>query len=85
MDADRGDDHDREHERGPDRAQEAERHEQAAADLGQGCGGGEEAAGTKAQGLEHAGDGCEPVAAEPAEELLRAVGCNQEPENESKQ
>ena len=67
-------DHHRDDERGPDRPEEAERHEQSAGDLGQRRGRGERAARPEAERFEEPAGSGETVTAEPAEQLLRAVG-----------
>jgi hypothetical protein len=78
----RGDDHDGEHERGPDGAEEAEGEEESAGELAGGGGEGEEAAGGEAELDEKLTCGVEAVAAEPAEELLGAVAGPDESEDQ---
>src|ERR1041384_2162709 len=67
------DDHHRNDERRSDRAQETECHEQTAGELGETGRGREEAAGPEADLLEESAGSRDPVAAEPAENLLCAV------------
>src|ERR1043166_4225934 len=66
MHARRRDDHHRNDERRPDRAEEAERHEESAAELG-------EAPGPDPYLLKEPAGPRDPVPADPAEKLLRAV------------
>ena len=85
MHADRSHDHDRHNQGGADRAEQAQRHQQATADFTRRGGCGEEAPGTEAHRFEKSGRACQAVPAEPAEELLRAMGRHHQPEHEPNQ
>src|SRR5258708_18416527 len=78
-----GHDHDREHQGRADRAEKTEGQKQTADDLADGRGRGEETPRVEADGLEEAGRPGEAVSAEPAEELLGAVGSHENAENET--
>src|SRR5690349_18630846 len=83
VDAARGDDHDGEHERRTDGAEEAEGDEQPGGELAGGSGEGEESAGGEAELDEELARGVQAVAAEPAEELLGTVRRHDEAEDQS--
>src|ERR1043165_7612157 len=80
---DGGDDHHREHQRRTDRAEQTESDEQAAGELAEARGEGEEASGTKAEAFEEAAGAVQAVAAEPAEELLGSVSGHDETEDQT--
>src|ERR1039457_954617 len=70
VNADRGHDHDREHQGRADGAEEAQRHEKAAPDSADRGGRRKKAPRAEPERFEHHADGGKPVAAEPSEELL---------------
>ena len=80
---DRGDEHDRDHERGADGTAEAERDEQPAEDLGDGCGRGEALPLLEPEVHEKLAGLVEAITAEPAEELLRAVRGHDEADDDA--
>ncbi len=82
MNADRGHDHDRDHEGRADGAEEAQRDQKAACDLGGRSDRREETAGVEAESFEEPGGAGQAVAAKPSEELLRAVRGDESAENE---
>ena len=73
----RGHEHRRGDHRGRDRRQQAGAEQEAAGELGGAGGEGEERAGAQSEGLHVAPGALQAIAAEPPEELLRAVADEQ--------
>ena len=70
---------------GGQRREQAEREKDAAEELAQSRDGRERLARSIAEAVEEAAGAFDPVATEPAEELLRAVTGEEEPDDDTKQ
>src|ERR1039457_2085961 len=82
VNADRGHDHDREHQGRTDGAQETQHHQDAAPNLTD-CGDrGEEAPREEPEGFQYSADASQAGAPEPSEEFLRTVRRHEEPQHE---